>query len=170
MCTHECLHACVMCTPDTHGSQKSAGPIGTGIMGGCELPCGCWELNSSPLQVQQVLLTAEPFLELREKLLRGESNVHDGDIMTEEREGRGEPRRSRETGGNQVWAFLHHIMEVRSRRAVEPWSGNFFFFLVHLPHPLHKIQENSFNLRMNNKTELRSNSMLLLRAGGKTSD
>jgi hypothetical protein len=27
-----------------------------------ELPCGCWELNSGPLEEQSVLLTAEPSL------------------------------------------------------------------------------------------------------------
>jgi hypothetical protein len=26
----------------------------------CELPCGCWELNSGPLVEQPVLLTTEP--------------------------------------------------------------------------------------------------------------
>ena len=30
------------------------------IMSGCEPPCGCWELNSEPLEEQLVLLTAEP--------------------------------------------------------------------------------------------------------------
>ncbi|EDM00356.1 rCG35761, isoform CRA_a [Rattus norvegicus] len=29
---------------------------------GCEPPCGCWELNSGPLEEQSVLLTAEPSL------------------------------------------------------------------------------------------------------------
>ena len=29
---------------------------------GCEPPCGCWELNSGPLEEQSVLLTAEPRL------------------------------------------------------------------------------------------------------------
>lgn len=27
------------------------------------LPCGCWELNSGPLQVQQILLTAKPCIQ-----------------------------------------------------------------------------------------------------------
>ena len=27
---------------------------------GCEPPCGCWELNSGPLEEQTVLLTSEP--------------------------------------------------------------------------------------------------------------
>jgi hypothetical protein len=31
---------------------------------GCEPPCGCWELNSGPLEEQSVLLTAEPSLQL----------------------------------------------------------------------------------------------------------
>jgi hypothetical protein len=35
------------------------------ITGGCEPPCGCWELNSGPLEEQSVLLTAEPSLQPR---------------------------------------------------------------------------------------------------------
>jgi hypothetical protein len=30
------------------------------IMGGCELPCGCWDFNSGPLEEQLVFLPAEP--------------------------------------------------------------------------------------------------------------
>jgi hypothetical protein len=33
------------------------------ITDGCEAPCGCWELNSGPLEEQSVLLTAEPSLQ-----------------------------------------------------------------------------------------------------------
>jgi hypothetical protein len=33
------------------------------ITDGCEPPCGCWELNSRPLDEQSVLLTAEPSLQ-----------------------------------------------------------------------------------------------------------
>ena len=32
------------------------------ITDGCKLPCGCWELNSGPLEEQAMLLTAEPSL------------------------------------------------------------------------------------------------------------
>ena len=32
------------------------------ITDGCESPCGCWELNSGPLEEQSVLLTAESSL------------------------------------------------------------------------------------------------------------
>jgi hypothetical protein len=28
-------------------------------MGGCELPCSCWDLNSGPLQEQSVFITTE---------------------------------------------------------------------------------------------------------------
>ena len=43
---------------DTH--QKSVwGPI----TGGYEPPCGCWELNSQPLEEPSELLTAEPSLQ-----------------------------------------------------------------------------------------------------------
>jgi hypothetical protein len=30
------------------------------ITGGCEPPCGCWDLNLGPLEEQSALLTAEP--------------------------------------------------------------------------------------------------------------
>jgi hypothetical protein len=33
------------------------------ITGGCEPPCGCWDLNSGPLEEQSVLFTAEPSLQ-----------------------------------------------------------------------------------------------------------
>ena len=33
------------------------------IIDGCESPCGCWELNSVPLEEQPVLLTSEPSLQ-----------------------------------------------------------------------------------------------------------
>jgi hypothetical protein len=33
------------------------------ITDGCEPPCGCWELNSVPLEEHSVLLTAEPSLQ-----------------------------------------------------------------------------------------------------------
>jgi hypothetical protein len=33
------------------------------ITEGCEPPCGCWELNSGPLEEESVLLTAEPSLQ-----------------------------------------------------------------------------------------------------------
>lgn len=36
--------------------SEGVGPPGTGVMGGCEPLCGCWELNPSPLQEQQVFL------------------------------------------------------------------------------------------------------------------
>lgn len=35
---------------------------GTRVIVDCELSCGYWELNSSPLQKQQVLLTSDPSL------------------------------------------------------------------------------------------------------------
>ena len=33
------------------------------IRDGCEQPCGCWDLNSGPLDEQLVLLTTEPSLQ-----------------------------------------------------------------------------------------------------------
>jgi hypothetical protein len=34
------------------------------IIDGCEAPCGCWELNSGPLEKLSVVLTAEPSISL----------------------------------------------------------------------------------------------------------
>jgi hypothetical protein len=45
--------------------QKLSDPITVG----CEPPCGCWELNSGPLEEQSVLLPTEPSLQSRKKLL-----------------------------------------------------------------------------------------------------
>ena len=42
--------------------SEGARSPGTGVTDSGELPCGCWELNSGPLQEQPVLLTAEQFL------------------------------------------------------------------------------------------------------------
>ena len=33
------------------------------VTDGSEPPCGCWDLNSGPLEEQSVLLTAEPSLQ-----------------------------------------------------------------------------------------------------------
>jgi hypothetical protein len=40
--------------------KKASDPI----TDGCEPPCGCWDLNSGPLEEQLVLLTTEPSLQL----------------------------------------------------------------------------------------------------------
>jgi hypothetical protein len=45
-----------MCLYEGVGSPE------TGLTDSWELPCGCWELNLSPLEEQPVLLTAEPSL------------------------------------------------------------------------------------------------------------
>jgi hypothetical protein len=37
-------------------------PVSDLIMGGCESPCDCWDLNSGPSEEQSVLLPAEPSL------------------------------------------------------------------------------------------------------------
>jgi hypothetical protein len=41
-------------------SSQCVRSSGTGVTDNCELLCGCWELNSAPLEEQPVLLTAEP--------------------------------------------------------------------------------------------------------------
>ena len=43
--------------------EEGTGSPEIGVTDGCELPCRCWESNPSPLQKQQVLLTAEPTLQ-----------------------------------------------------------------------------------------------------------
>jgi hypothetical protein len=47
----------------THGSQKRASdPLDLELQAVVSSQTGCWELMFSPLQEQQVLLTAEPAL------------------------------------------------------------------------------------------------------------
>jgi hypothetical protein len=41
------------------------------ISGGCEPPCGCWDLNSGSSEEQSVLLTAEPSLQPQRRVLKG---------------------------------------------------------------------------------------------------
>jgi hypothetical protein len=41
------------------------------VTNGCEPPCGCWELNSGPLEEQAVLLTPEPSLQPLKIVLKG---------------------------------------------------------------------------------------------------
>ena len=48
------LPACLL------AGQKRAPDL---ITDGCEPPCGCWELNSGPLEEQSVLLSSEPSLQ-----------------------------------------------------------------------------------------------------------
>ncbi|KAM7326927.1 hypothetical protein ACRRTK_013294 [Alexandromys fortis] len=52
--------------------QKRAPGI---ITDGCEPPCGCWELNSGPLEEQSVLLTSEPSLQPLFVILRQDFSV-----------------------------------------------------------------------------------------------
>lgn len=42
--------------------HESSGPGGP-FIDGCQLPCGCWELNTSPSEEQPVLLAIGPFLQ-----------------------------------------------------------------------------------------------------------
>lgn len=61
VCTCLHLYVCVLCvclvaTETRRGCQT----LGTVVLGGCELPDGCWELNPVPLPEQPVLLAMEP--------------------------------------------------------------------------------------------------------------
>jgi hypothetical protein len=47
-----------MSTLQTHQKMTS-----DPITDACEPPCGCWKLNSGPLEEQSVLLTAEPSIQ-----------------------------------------------------------------------------------------------------------
>jgi hypothetical protein len=51
-----CLHICLC---------ESYGTSGTGVTDSCVLSCGCWELNSGPLEEQPVLFTVKPSLQLQ---------------------------------------------------------------------------------------------------------
>jgi hypothetical protein len=47
------------------------------ITGGCEPPCGCWDLNSGPLEEQSVLLPAEPSGQLPGSCIFFETGFHE---------------------------------------------------------------------------------------------
>lgn len=51
---------CTVCMPVL---EEGVGFSRTGVIDGCELPCGGWELDLCPLQEQQVLLATEPSLQ-----------------------------------------------------------------------------------------------------------
>lgn len=55
-----------MCTPYVQSLQrpeKSVGSLGMEVIGSCELPCGCRDLNLCSLQKQPVLLIEGPSLQ-----------------------------------------------------------------------------------------------------------
>ena len=53
------IHSFIICkyTVVVFRHMKKASDL---LMDGCESPCGCWDLNSRPLEEQSLLLTAEP--------------------------------------------------------------------------------------------------------------
>jgi hypothetical protein len=58
------VSALAACTPAYQ--QRASDPIADG----CEPPCGCWELNSGPLEEQSVLLIREPSLQPTEQFFK----------------------------------------------------------------------------------------------------
>jgi hypothetical protein len=58
LCLYICVCAPCMCLVLSEVRIRHQIPQ-TGAMNGCELPCGCWEPNSGPLQRRQVLWTTE---------------------------------------------------------------------------------------------------------------
>lgn len=59
-CVYE-HHVCSWYLPNP---GEGFGSCGTGVLDGCQPPCGSWELNLGHLQEQKVLLTTEPSLKL----------------------------------------------------------------------------------------------------------
>ena len=53
-------YMCVHCSCPQTQQKRASDPI----TDGCEPPCGCWDLNSGPLEEHSVLLTTEPSLQL----------------------------------------------------------------------------------------------------------
>ena len=43
--------------------EEGVRSVSISIIDGCELPCGCWDLNPGLLEEQPVLLTSEPTLQ-----------------------------------------------------------------------------------------------------------
>lgn len=52
-----------MCVGACRWPEEGMGSLGIGVKGNCEQPdMGVWEVTSGPLQEQQALRTAEPYL------------------------------------------------------------------------------------------------------------
>ena len=78
VCVH---HICGWCSLR---SEESVGSLGTGVMGVCEPPCGCWETNSAveeqpvgALESGAMVMQAGPEPQLRQKAEAGEFQVPD---------------------------------------------------------------------------------------------
>jgi hypothetical protein len=57
------IYLCMWVHSLSLSSNTAEESIGDSITDGCELPFGCWELNSGPLKEQPVLLTTESSLQ-----------------------------------------------------------------------------------------------------------
>lgn len=57
-----CMYVCHMYGWGPRRSEEGIRSPRTGLMNGCELSCGCCELNMGPLEEQQVLLAIDPAL------------------------------------------------------------------------------------------------------------
>lgn len=66
MCFPWCVCVCATSTQCPKKSEESVGSSGTRMLDGCESPSQCWWLNPGPQQVQQMLLTTEPFLQIHD--------------------------------------------------------------------------------------------------------
>lgn len=45
---------CTICVPGAYRGEKSMLAPKTGVMDDCDASCGCWKLNTSPLEEQPV--------------------------------------------------------------------------------------------------------------------
>jgi hypothetical protein len=54
------------------------------LIDGYEPPCGCWELNSGPLDEQPVILTSEPSLHPSTAFLKDDLYIHVHALLPQE--------------------------------------------------------------------------------------
>lgn len=57
------VYMCTVCVLGPRSPEKDIGSPGTGITHDCELPYSCWELTTTPVPEQQMLLKAEQSLQ-----------------------------------------------------------------------------------------------------------
>lgn len=57
-----CIHVCYIHASPV-GAKEDIGLLGTGVPGGCEPPCRCWEVNPGPLEEHPGLLMSKPSLQ-----------------------------------------------------------------------------------------------------------
>jgi len=78
------IYLFILCLRVHYYSQTHQKRASDPITDGCEPPCGCWELNSGPLEEQSMLLTTEPSLQPLNAVLYKKKNQQKDSIVAQD--------------------------------------------------------------------------------------